>query len=86
MVFATYKIQPRNVSCEKVELKRLIDYVIQKTRETHDAHRRDLNLEGQTDDEKNATYKTLDEAYRAAVFVYGAEGEELGMSRPMLKM
>lgn len=77
MGFATYKMSPRNISLEKSDLKKLIDYTLQKTRETHDAHKRDLKLDGQTEEQKKSINTTLDEAYKIAVFVYGVEGEEL---------
>jgi hypothetical protein len=77
MAFATYKIHPRNISFEKSDLKRLADFITQKTNETKEAHTHDLNFEGQTADQRTDTLRTLDEAYKIAVFVYGAEGEEL---------
>lgn len=77
MAFATYKIQPRNISFEKSDLKKLIDYIVQKTKETHDAHKRDLNLEKHSEEEKTSILNTLSEAYSVAVFFYGSDGEEL---------
>ena len=77
MTFATYKISPRNISFEKSDLRKLTDFIAQKTNETKEAHKQSLNFEGQTDEQKAELLKTLDEAYTIAVFVYGTEGEEL---------
>lgn len=76
MAFATYKLTPRDVSLDKSDIKRLVDFVINKTNEAKEIHKANLNLEGQTDEQKADIYKTLDEAYRAAIFIYGTEGEE----------
>jgi hypothetical protein len=76
MAFATYKIFPRSISIEKSDLKKLIDFIVQKTNETKEAHKQNLNHDGQTEEQKTDLIKTLDEAYVTAVFVYGVEGEE----------
>jgi len=75
--FGTYKMAPRHLSLEKGDLKRLIDFIIQQTRESREAHRKELNLANESDESKAAIHNMLEEAYRVAVFVYGADGEEL---------
>jgi hypothetical protein len=77
MTFATYKVHPRNISFEKSDLKRLADFVTQKTAETKEAHKQNLNFEGQTGEQQADILRTLDEAYKITIFVYGAEGEQL---------
>jgi hypothetical protein len=77
VTFATYKIQPRNISLEKADLKKLIDYVGQKVKETRDRHKNETKFEGQSEQDKASILKTLDDAYQTATFFYAPEGEEL---------
>lgn len=77
MAFATYKITPRNISLEKSDLKRLIDYVAQKTRESIDTQKREINFNELNEEQRANINRLLDEASRPAVFVYGSDGEEL---------
>ncbi len=77
MAFATYKMTPRNISLEKGDLKRLIDYVAQKTRESIESQKREINFEDLNEEQRESVIRTLDEASKPAVFVYGSDGEEL---------
>ena len=77
MAWRSYKLAPRNISLEKGDLKRLIDYVIQLTSETRTAHAGSINFSELSEVEVARVNSQLDQAYKAAVFIYGNEGEEL---------